>query len=404
MMKPFLLKDIKKIYGHDAPGASPLSIWIRDGLIEAIAPVHEIETRAGEAFQDAEVLDASGWIVMPGLVDSHTHLLFAGSRENELYLRAEGRPYMDILKSGGGIYHTVNAVRKASEEELMRHGLKYLDRALGFGITTIEIKSGYGLDFEGEEKMLAVIHRLNDLHAVDVVPTYLVHTVPKDMDRKRYIDLVAEKMIPAFRRYADWFDIFLEKDVFDAREAERLTQRALDQGYCVGMHTNQMNDIGGVPLADALGVRHVDHLEILTDEDARRIVANENLFPVFLPAAEAFVFSKHVGQIRKVLDIPDRIVLSTDFNPGSSPVLDPYFVMAMAVLRYRISDPFLLIDAFTANPAAMLGLADRGVIREGACADLVCLGLENFEQIPYFSTLPSVEKVMKNGIPINPSP
>ena len=397
-MNGLLLKNIKKIYRHEASASNTPSIWIRDGIIDTIAPLDEIQKKIGaDVLAKAETIDCSNLIALPGFVDSHTHLLFYGSRENELYMRAEGRPYLDILKQGGGIYNTVNAVKSSSDEELIQNGLKFLDRALRFGTTTVEIKSGYGLDYENEEKMLQVIRRLNERHPVDIVPTFLVHTVPKNTDRKKYIDRVAERAIPEFRQYADWFDIFLEKDVFDLKEGEFLIRKAIDAGYRIGIHTNQIHDIGGVKLAVELSVRHVDHLEVLSDGDAQRIIDDETLYPVFLPTAEAFVFSEHIGQIHKLLNIPDRIVLSTDFNPGSSPVLSPQLVMATAVLRYRLSDPRLLINSLTTNPARMLFLDDRGVIKKDRKADILLMELDNFEQIPYYNVTNFTKFIIKNG-------
>jgi imidazolonepropionase len=398
-MSNILLKNIKKIY-RVLPDkkAVPLSIFIQDGIIQDIADYdHLLKSYDKHVLNKSEVIDCSDCIVLPGFVDSHTHLLFYGSREAEFYMRAEGKPYLDILKKGGGIYNTVNAVRKASEEELIKNGLTYLDKALGFGTTTIEVKTGYGLDYETEKKMLRVMQKLNKLHPVDIVPTFLVHTVPKDTDRGKYIDLVAQKMIPEFREYADWFDIFLEKGVFELDESERLIRRAMDAGFHVGIHTNQVHDIGGVKLAAKLGARHVDHLEVLDKADARRIIDTETLYPVFLPTAESYVFSQHVGQIHQLLDIPSRIVLSTDFNPGSSPVLSPQLIMSQAVLRYRISDPFLLIDSFTSNPAEMLYLHNKGRIEKGAHADIVAMALDRFEQIPYWGTMSHIKYIVKNG-------
>jgi len=398
-MPSLLLKNVKKIYGMSSEeDAQALSIWTQDGTIEEIAPYETIrEGIEKRHFDNAEIIDCSHLIALPGFIDCHTHLLFYGSRENELYMRAEGRPYLEILHEGGGIYNTVNAVREASEEALIQNGLKFLDKALRFGITTLEIKSGYGLNYDTEKKMLKIINQLNALHPVDIIPTFLVHTVPENVDRRTYINQVAESFIPEFKAYSDWFDIFLEKGVFDIHESELLIQRAIDHSFHVGIHTNQINDIGGVKLAQELGVRHVDHLEILSDEDAEIIIANKDLYAVFLPTAEGFVFSQHTGQTQKLTNIPNRIVLSSDFNPGSSPVLSPYLVITYALLRYRISDPYLLIDAYTKNPADMLYLEDRGMLKKGTKADIVLLELDRFEQIPYWGTIDWIRCVIKNG-------
>ena len=395
-MTNLIIKNIKKIYKNPSGNQS---ILVRNGIIEAVGPLDAIRAKILPS-DPTDTLDASGLIALPGFVDSHTHLLFAGTRENELFLRAGGADYLEILRQGGGIHRTVEAVRRASEEELIEHGLRWLDRALRFGTTTIEIKSGYGLDGDSERKMLRVIQHLRGRHPVDVVPTFLVHAVPKGVERKRYLERVAEGMIPEFREYADWFDAYLEKGVFDLPEIECLVRKAMDAGYRVGLHANQANDLGGIRMAAEMGVRHVDHLEVLTPGDAERIVRTDGLYAVFLPSAEIHTFSERVGQIGQLRSIPDRIVLSTDFNPGTSPVLSPAAVMAMAVWRYRVTDPLLLLDAFTANPAEMLFLPDRGRIEPGAKADILLVDLDTFEQIPYYGTIPRIRYIVKNGKPI----
>src|SRR4030042_6639893 len=371
---------------------------MRKGLIEKIAPFGELKSALSpEALGRIQILDCSDCIAIPGFVDSHTHLVFYGSRENELYMRASGKSYMNIMKQGGGIHATVKAVRNASRDQLIQKGLQFLYRALASGTTTLEIKSGYGLDMRNEQKMLDVIDDLNALHPIDIIPTFLVHAVPEKTNRKTYIAEVRNEMIPRFRECAEWFDIFVEDGVFTLKEAERLIRKAQDSGYFIGMHTNQIRDIGGEKLACDLGVRHVDHLEVLNDRDARCIMKNDFLYSVFLPTSEAFVFSGRTGQIQKLLEAPERIVLSTDFNPGSSPVLNPLEAITHALIRYRIDEPFLLIDAFTSNPARMLFLEDRGILKEGKKADIICLKLENFAQIPYYGTIPFIKYVIKDG-------
>jgi len=391
-----VLKNIRKCLQPGGKVLDNISIWIQGDRIHAVESWERIQSDIEQSGNPYTVRDCSAWIAAPGLIDCHTHLLFAGSREGELYARARGTPYLEILRQGGGIYRTVEAVRSASEEELIENGRYYLDMALSYGITTVEIKTGYGLDYSTEEKMLRVINRLN-AHPVDIVPTFLVHTVPRGLDRKAYIEEIAAKWIPSFRDRAEWFDLFLEEGVFSLKEAEFLSTHARDAGYHLGLHTNQVHDIGGIGLADTLGMRHVDHLEVLSDEDAHRIRRNPECYAVFLPAAEAFVFSDRIGQIEKLLDIPDRLVLSSDFNPGSSPVLSPYFIMAHAVLRYRLHDPFLILDAYTVNPATMLYLDDRGVLAPGKKADMVFMQLDAFEQIPYWAGTDFVQGVMKSG-------
>jgi imidazolonepropionase len=394
--KTIILKNVKKIYGQpDQDG--PMSIVLKNGVIDKIAPYDQLTKVMLDSEKSPTIIDCFDRIVMPGFIDSHTHLLFSGSREAEFYLRAKGASYLDILSGGGGIYSTVDSVRRASEDELIENAIKYLDKALEFGITTIEIKSGYGLDYQTEEKMLRVLQKLNSLHPLDIIPTYLVHAVPRETDRKNYVDSVIHGMLPDFRALTSWFDIFLEKGVFAIDEAERMIRRAAELGYSIGLHTNQVNDMGGISLANEYGVRHVDHLEVLSDADAERIIQNPNLYAVFLPAAEYFVFSKKVGQVKKLSAIPSRIVFATDFNPGSSPVLFPQVVMSLAILRYRLADPGLLQDGFTVNPARMLGLSNRGVIETGAAADVICLQLDRFEQIPYLGTFNFITHVIKGG-------
>jgi imidazolonepropionase len=391
-----LLQNPLKIYGRKTLAGH--SILIHDDQIIDINTAAVLEqTYHLDQQPELERIDCSGQIVLPGYIDCHTHLLFCGSREDELYMRAGGLDYLQILQKGGGIHNTVSAVQKASESQLLQNGLKFLDKAIDLGITTVEIKTGYGLDLENELKMLKVINRLKESHPVDVVPTLLLHTIPKEMQRKSYLRCVADEMLPECRRYSDWFDIFLEKGAFTFEEADFLLFRAAELGYHLGMHSNQMNDLGGVELAVRHNIRHIDHLEVLNDKDANQIKQASQLYAVFLPSAEYFCFSDQVGQIQRLGDIPERLILSSDFNPGSSPVLDPHLVMSLAVLRYRIDDPALLLNAYTKNPADMLMLEDRGRIEKGLLADLLCIDMEEFGQIPYMGTLPMIRYVIKRG-------
>lgn len=391
-MTSYILHSPNAVFGHTA---SP-SILIEGDTIKAVGDEAELLKIDAQA----KLVNAGGSVVIPGFVDCHTHLVFAGSRENELFMRAQGRPYLEILEAGGGIHNTVRAVHAASEDELVARGRRFLDYALKMGLTTVEIKSGYGLDYENELKMLRAIRRLSEEHAVDIVPTFLVHSVPKGIDRAEYLSDVEHRMIPEFREFADWFDIFIEKGVFSVEEGRRLIKKARAEGYKIGFHTNQVHDLGGVALAAESGALHIDHLETLSEADAQRIMATPDLYAVFLPTAEGLVFSQHTGRIDRLMDMPERLILSSDFNPGSSPVLNPLFVITYALLRYRLSDPELMIKAMTCNPARMLGLNDRGAIAPGKKADLVLLDLDNIDQIPYFGSFPIVRQVIKKGRPV----
>ncbi|MBN1543208.1 imidazolonepropionase [candidate division KSB1 bacterium] len=395
-MSALLLTNAREVFGAPTDRGA-LSILIEGEQITAVSALAECEYLARERNLEPQCVDCSDSVIVPGFIDCHTHLVFTGTRERELYLRAANTPYLEILRQGGGIHQTVQAVHEADEDELVATGRRYLDQALALGITTVEIKSGYGLDTENESKLLRAIQRLKGDHPIDVVPTFLVHSVPLGEDRQRYLNRVVEEMIPAFRPLADWFDIFVEEGVFDIAESRRMLKAAAAAGYCLGLHTNQMHDIGGVGLALETGVRHVDHLEVLSDSDARALIDASDVYAVFLPGAEYCAFSPHIGQIHKLLNMPERLVLSSDFNPGSSPILSPMLVMAMAVWRYRLTDPDLLVRALTINPARMLGFSDRGEIRPGTRADLVCLALDNSAQIPYLGTLNCIRRVYKNG-------
>jgi imidazolonepropionase len=395
-MSDLILQTPRFIHASNSPEPNS-SILIRDGVIEAIGPLDSLIRDDSDCARKTLHIDASNWGVLPGFVDAHTHLVFSGSREDEFYMRASNRSYMDIMQRGGGIHKSVRSLHQASEEELIKRGLYYLDQVLRFGTTTVEIKTGYGLNFQQEEKMLRVINKLDSLHPVDIIPTFLVHALPRDLPREKAMQTVLQEMIPAFRSYAEWFDIFVEKNVFSLAEAESLVGRAHQSGYHIGLHTNQVHDVGGISMAIDMGARHVDHLEVLRPEDASRIIDTPELYSVFLPSAEYHVFSERVGHIRELLSIPDRLVLSTDFNPGSSPVLAPPVIMSLAVLRYRLSDPDLLIHAFTRNPADLFYLQDRGRIAPGQKADLVCVELDNAHQVPYWGTLDIVAATVKSG-------
>lgn len=371
------------------------SIILKDSSIAEITQNKRIN------FNDYDhVIDCTSKVIIPGLIDSHTHLVFAGSRSDEFEMRVEGKTYEEIAQKGGGIAKTVHFTKNASKEELIDLATKRLNDAISFGITTIEIKSGYGLDYENEIKMLEVIHELNSKHDIEIIPTFLgAHTIPPEHTHKRndYISLIVEKLIPDIsqKKLAKFCDAFLEKTAFSLEETKIILSKAKEYNLIPKLHTNQFNDIGGVELGIELNAKSLDHLEILNDEDIIKLSKTE-IATVILPAVSYFLKIPFTPA-RKMIDEGCIVALASDFNPGSSTTQNPYLIMNIASLYngMKINE---VINSFTINAAYSLGISDKvGSIEINKQADLVILNTDDYRNLVYFFGNNFTETVIKKG-------
>lgn len=358
-------------------------------------------------------LDAAGATVTPGLVDPHTHLVFAGTREDEVALRARGATYLEILAAGGGILSTVRATRDASDEALLEHGRRWLARMLRTGTTTVEAKSGYGLDAATELRLLAVAGRLAAEGPVDVIPTFLgAHAVPPEVRAahtddpaaatEAYVAAVIGEQLPAVaaQRIARSCDVFCEAGVFSADQARRILLAARALGLDVRLHADELAPSGGAELAAELGARSADHLGAPSAAGiaalARAAEAGRPVVAVLLPTVGWYLGLATREPAREMIDAGIPIALGSDFNPGTSPVTSLPLVMTAAVLALGLA-PAEALAATTVNAAAALGLADRGVLAPGLRADIAVWDVPTHAQIPYWAGADLVRAVIVGG-------
>jgi len=380
------------------PGLSDLtvrsgeSVYITDGVIQAIAPLKELEGRAHT--DDATVLDASGRAVVPGFIDCHTHTVFGGDRTDEFALRTAGATYEEIATMGGGIASTVAATREASKRELKELARLRLNRAIRQGTTTMEVKSGYGLDPETELKMLEVVMELNNEHPIDLIPTFLgAHSVPKDVDKARYLETLTA-MLPDAARLAKFCDVFCEQGYFTPAESVALLERAREVGLLPRLHANQFHSIGCIEAAEAIGAVSVDHLEIMTGDDIKRL-AGTDIACVMLPGVSLFL-DIPFAPARDIIDAGCIPVLASDFNPGSNMSLSLQLVMSLACMRMGVSVGEALACT-TQNAAHALRLDKVGCIEPGWKGDLVILDGPDYRGMTYFYGENHAYAVIKNG-------
>lgn len=343
-------------------------------------------------------IDANGKLVTPGLVDPHTHLIFAGWRQKELSLKIKGYKYLDILKMGGGILYTVEKTRNASLQELVENAKKSLKIMLSYGTTTCEAKSGYGLNVEDELKILLAIKILNQIQPLEIVPTFMgAHAVPKEYkDKKEYIKLIKE-MMPRIKEegLAEFCDVFCEEGVFDLRESEEILREAKKCGLTPKIHADEITPMGGAKLAAKVGAISAEHL-IHANEESIEEMAKNNVIAVLLPGTSFYLgenFAK--AEIFKEKNVP--IALATDFNPGSSPNESLQIVMNLACLKYKLT-PEEVLTAVTLNAAAAINRASKiGTIEEGKNADIIIWEAEDLDFICYHYGTNLVNKVIKKG-------
>jgi imidazolonepropionase len=375
------------------------AIYVRDGLIEAIGEEGNLLNALSWHDVDEEV-DCRGLCVIPGFVDPHTHMCFARRREEEFILRLEGADYLEILKRGGGILSSVRAVREASEDALFNLTRKHALSALRFGTTTLEIKSGYGLDTESELKMLRTIKRIGKETPLDVVPTFLgAHAVPQDYAKKPddYVKLVIEEMIPrvAAQGIAKFCDVFCEKGVFSVDQSRLILEAGKRAGLGLKIHADEVHDLGGSRLAADLRVASAEHL-LHTNDTNIRFMADSGVIGILLPAT-AYSLRKAYAPARKMVELGLPIALATDCNPGTGYTESMPFVFGLSVLKMGLSVSEALV-ACTLNAAYSVGMSKRvGSLDAGKSADLLLLDGITPAILAYHAGVSPVVQVYKRG-------
>ncbi|MFQ3608922.1 MAG: imidazolonepropionase [Chloroherpetonaceae bacterium] len=369
------------------------SIYIQDGIICAIGSPADLERSLPPASQ---ILDATNCTVIPGLIDAHTHLVFAGTREKEFALRLSGATYQDIASQGGGILSTVQATRNASKTDLKSIAKHYLSLALAHGTTTMEIKTGYGLNEETELLLLNIIEELNSEQPITLVPTFLgAHAFPPDFTKSEYLTML-HRLLPHVATKAKFIDAFVEENYFSLKDTEQLCLEAKRYGLLPRLHVNQLSSNGGVKLGLQLGAVSLDHLEKISDEEIQLLAQSETV-AMLLPCVSLFLGYGY-PPARRLIDSGAITAIASNFNPGSAMNLNMQLVMFVACAQMSLS-PFEALTAATLNAAYSLGLSDKlGTIEIGKQADLVILDTPNFEQAIYFFGINHSKTIIKNGV------
>jgi len=374
------------------------ALIIEDGIIRAVGPTSSI--LEGADTRGYAILDASGKAVLPGFVDSHTHFPFAGYRPEEYSWRLQGMRYMEIMQKGGGIVNTMTATRQAGRPELVDLGRRRLDAMLAMGVTTVEGKSGYGLDLETEIKQLEVLAALNADHPVDIVATFLgAHAVPPEYRGRpdEYIDYLIRTVLPvvAQRQLAQCCDVFCEKGVFSVSQSRRLLQEARKLGLQLKLHADEIVSLGGAELAAELGALSADHLLQASDEGLEAM-AQAGVVATLLPGT-AFSLKEPYARARQMIERGCAVALATDFNPGSCFTFSIPLIAALAALHMGLT-PEEIVTALTINGAAAVGRADKvGSLDVGKAGDAVILAFPSYLFIPYHLGINIVDKVIKTG-------
>ncbi len=373
-------------------------IGIKDGKIAEIGGMKDGRGKA-EDFAD-DILDATGLLVTPGLIDAHTHLAFGGWRHKELALKLKGVPYLEILRNGGGILSTVRATRAASLDQLVEKGLWVLDQMLAHGTTTVEAKSGYGLTVEDELKQLEAIAIMAENHDVGIVPTLMgAHAVPEEYidNREAYIRLIVDEMIPkaAASGLAAYCDAFCEKGAFTPDETRAVLEAARAYGLGIKVHADEIHDTGGAKLASEMGAASAEHL-IKANDEGLQLMAERGTIAVLLPCT-SFYLGEDFARARLMIELGIPVAIATDFNPGSSPNLNLQMAMTLGCLRYRMS-PEEVLTAVTLNAAAAIGMAgEAGSIEPGKAADLVIWEAPDLDYLLYRYGSNMASIVVKGG-------
>ncbi|HYS95607.1 MAG TPA: imidazolonepropionase [Chthoniobacterales bacterium] len=370
-------------------------LLIRDGKIDIVGASDEIE----EAARDAEIIDLGGRLVLPGFVDAHTHLVFAGNRLDDFERRVRGESYEQIAKAGGGIWSTVEKTRAASEADLFAQATKHAEWFVKCGTTTAEAKSGYGLTLDDELKILCVMQRLNQETPLEVVPTFLgAHAVPRDSSAGEYVDLVINEMLPrvAKEKLAEFCDVFCERAYFDIEQSRKILTAAKKLGLKLRGHVDQLTNSGGAKLMAELGAATADHLE-KTDEQGIASLKSANVQPVLLPGSVYALGSTSYPRAREMIEAGLAVVLATDFNPGSSPTPSMPMVLSLACTQMKMS-PAEAITASTINAAYSLNRGDAiGTLEPGKAANVAVFDCEDYREVAYWFGFRQMHAVYVRG-------
>lgn len=379
------------------------SIWLENGIIQAVGTTEQLEAVYKEREIEAETVDATGHLLTPGLVDPHTHIAFGGSREREFEMRLEGATYMEIMNAGGGIHATTQMTREATEDALVYQTSKRLDSFLAHGVTTIEGKSGYGLDLETELKQLRVMKRLQEEHPIDIVPTFMgAHAVPTEYKgrEEEYVNLIINEMLPvvAKEKLAKFNDVFCEVGVFTPEQAERILEAGKSLGLIPKIHADEIEPYEGAELAAKVGAISAEHL-LKSSNAGIQVMAEQGVIACLLPAT-ALYLRETAAQGRIMIDAGVPVAISTDCNPGSSPTTSMPLVMNLACISMRLT-PAESLCAATYNAACAIQMEDKvGSLEVGKQADVVLWNVQSYQQLQYLFGVNHVKTVWKKGMKV----
>ncbi|PCJ18806.1 MAG: imidazolonepropionase [Candidatus Cloacimonadota bacterium] len=375
------------------------AIIIDDGFIRGVGSTYSLQ-KTIDKIPKENIIDGRGKIVIPGFVDSHTHAIFAGTREKEFAMRLQGKPYMEILLAGGGILNSRKTLMESSDKEIIEQTRARFDRMIAFGTTSVEVKSGYGLSTEQEIRSLELLKVLSESHVIDVQKTFLgAHAVPPEYkdSKSDYVSLVCNEMIPiiASKKLAKYCDVFCEKGVFNVNDTERIFETAIANGLELRLHSDEIESLGGTELACALGARSVDHLIAITNNGLKALEKCETIANL-LPGT-SYSLMKSYAPAREMINRGIALSLSTDCNPGSCYTESMPMIISLACLNMKLT-PAEALNAATFNGACSLGIQDRvGSLEMGKEADLLLLDMQSYEAIPYHFGINPVLKTMKYG-------
>jgi len=415
--KPVWIRNASQLVTFRGGSAAPLigkqmeqlhvmeegSVWLEDGVIRAVGSDEEVRDACRDRLAEADVIDATGKLVTPGLVDPHTHLVHAGTRENEFNMRLQGATYMDIMNNGGGIHATTSATRQADHQQLFAESKKRLDQFLLHGVTTVEAKSGYGLTLEDELKQLEVAQQLHEAHPVDIVSTFMgAHAVPKEYkeDPDRFVDLVIEEMIPevARRGLAEFNDVFCERGVFTPEQSRRILEAGKQYGLLPKIHADEIEPYEGAELAAEIGAVSADHL-LRASDNGIRLMAERGVIAVLLPGTAFFLMAESANG-RKMIDAGVPVAISTDCNPGSSPTVSMPLIMNLGCLKMGMT-PAEVLAAATINAAHAIRRGHEiGSIEPGKKADITLFDVPNYMVLQYRYGVNHVHTVIKAGVKV----